>query len=383
MGSTQGPGLFFPGMDSHPAKLGWNAKPLSVSWEISLNPPHSKAPLLIFLFVAGIMFLALTTALLSDFSKLRDAFQRVETGPLAFALVATGAAYLSSAFSFRAIFNMTPYSVPFPRFFSTMFIADTMNFIISSGGMSSIAIRAFILKREKVPYSVTVPLSLAQNAVFNLVLACACLGGLGYLEGHPEFSGGLKRAALLFFMAGLLAVVAVMLAIFLNRRFRRWILRFFLRTGHWAHRKFLRGKTRVRALVGIRNEMEATVAVLHRGRSRLLLVFFWVLADWGFMALALYFCFRAVGVDLPPGLLLVGFTVMFLSSNVNPVPAGLGVSESLLAFTFKMLGVGFENTLVAALLFRLVYYLVPLAVSTALFLDKMRPFLKSREGEVL
>jgi uncharacterized protein (TIRG00374 family) len=153
--------------------------------------------------------------------------------------------------------------------------------------------------------------------------------------------------------------------------------------GHWVHRKFLRGKTRARALVDIRNKLEATVGVLHRGRASLLLVLFWVLVDWCFMALALYFCFRAAGVSLPPGLLLVGFTVMFLSSNINPVPAGLGVSESLLAFTFKILGVGFENTLVAALLFRLVYYLVPMAVSTALFLDRLRPFLKNREGEVL
>jgi uncharacterized protein (TIRG00374 family) len=377
------PTLFSSGIDSHPAKLGWNAKPLSVSREVPLNPPHSKTPFLIFLFAAGLMVLALATALLSDFSKLRDAFRQVEISPLFFALLSTGAAYLSSAFSFRAVFNMTPYRVPFPKFFSIMFISDTMNFIISSGGMSSIAIRAFILKREKVPYSVTVPLSLAQNMVFNLVLACACLGGLGYLRGHPEFTGGPKRAALLFFMAGLLAVVAGMMAVFLDRGFRRWLMRQLLRTGHWVHRRILRGKTRVRALVEIRNELEATVAVLRRGRARLLLVFFWVLVDWGFMALALYFCFRAAGVALPPGLLLVGFTVMFLSSNINPVPAGLGVSETLLAFTFKLLGVGFEKTLVAALLFRLVYYLVPLAVSTALFLDKMRPFLKNRQGEVL
>jgi uncharacterized protein (TIRG00374 family) len=101
--------------------------------------------------------------------------------------------------------------------------------------------------------------------------------------------------------------------------------------------------------------------------------------DWCFTALALYFCFHAVGVHLPLGLLMVGFTVMFLSSNINPVPAGLGVSESLLAFTFKLLGIGFEKTLVAALLFRFVFFLIPLAISTALYLDTMRSFLKNEE----
>src|SRR5579859_1422796 len=154
-------------MDAHPAKLMWNGKPLSVSREIFLKPSPSKTTVLVFLFLAGFMVLVLTSALLSDFSKLREAFRHVEMGPLFFALVSTGAAYLSSALSFRAIFSVTPHFIPFPRFFSILFISDTMNFIISSGGMSSIAIRAFLLKREKVPYSVTVPLSLAQNMVLD------------------------------------------------------------------------------------------------------------------------------------------------------------------------------------------------------------------------
>ena len=123
---------------------------------------------------------------------------------------------------------------------------------------------------------------------------------------------------------------------------------------------FFRKKSNSRRLVEIRAKLEATVQFLHKGKLQLLLVFFWVSMDWAFTALTLYFCFHAVGLDLPLGLLLVGFTIMFLTSNINPVPAGLGVSESALAFTFKLLGVGFEKTLVAALLFRFVFFLLPL-----------------------
>ncbi len=129
------------------------------------------------------------------------------------------------------------------------------------------------------------------------------------------------------------------------------------------------------------DQVETTLEFLRRGRSRLPMVFFWVAVNWCLMALTFYFCFHAAGLDLPLGLLLVGFTVMFLSSNVNPVPAGLGVSESLLALIFKLLGVGFEQTLVAAILFRLVYYLIPLAISAALYLDTMRTLLKSPVDE--
>jgi uncharacterized membrane protein YbhN (UPF0104 family) len=75
---------------------------------------------------------------------------------------------------------------------------------------------------------------------------------------------------------------------------------------------------------------------------------------------------------------MVGFTVFFLTSNINPIPAGLGVSETALAIVFGLLGVDNNQTLVAALLFRFVFFIMPLAVSTALYLDTMRQFLKSQ-----
>ncbi|HEY5038098.1 MAG TPA: lysylphosphatidylglycerol synthase transmembrane domain-containing protein, partial [bacterium] len=154
-----------------------------------------------------------------------------------------------------------------------------------------------------------------------------------------------------------------------------------IRAVSWINHKIFRKKTGQQRLVEIRDKVESTVAFLHHGRVRLLVVFFWVFMNWCFMPLAFYFCFHAVGVNLPLGLLVVGFAVMFLSSNINPVPGGLGVSESLVAFTFKNLGVGFEKTLVAALLFRLAFYLIPLAISAALYLDTMLSFLKAQPDE--
>ena len=346
-----------------------------------MNSPNKKTLVIVSLFVLGIMVLALVTAFMSDFPKLVDVFHHLEMGQMIFALLATGIAYLSFTLSFNGLFEMTPYRIPFPKFFSIMFISATINFIISSGGMSSIAIRSFLLKHEKVPYSVTIPLSFAQNMIFNLVLSCVCFGGLIYLHEHPEFMGGSKELVIFGFMGLLMLVVGLMILVFFNSTFRHWLLRQIINIGNWFNHKILRKKTDNKRLVAIRNELEATVTFLHKGWIQLLVVLFWVSMDWCFTALTLYFCFHAVGVDLPLGLLMVGFTVMFISSNINPVPAGLGVSESLLAFTFKLLGVSFEKTLVAALLFRFVFFLLPLAISTALYLDTMRSFLKSQAAE--
>jgi uncharacterized protein (TIRG00374 family) len=346
-----------------------------------LKSNQQRTAAVIFLIVMGFMVLVVASALLSDFGKLREVLRDLELGPVIFALVAAGISFLAAALSFFTLFRMTPYRIPFPRFFSIMFIADTMNFIISSAGMASIAIRAYFLKRENVPYSVTLPLTFAQNMIFNMVLSFVCVGGLFFLREHPELTGTLSQTAIGYFMGGLLLFAGTVVLFFLLRGFRQWLLRQIFGTGYWIRQQFSAKKGNLRGLAGTLREVESTVMLLQKNWLRLSVVFLFVVLNWCFMGLTFYFCFRAVGVDLSPGILAIGYTVMFLSSNVNPVPAGLGVSESLLAFTYKALGVGFEKALVAALVFRLVFYLIPMLISIVLFMDKVRSFLKSRDED--
>jgi uncharacterized protein (TIRG00374 family) len=346
-----------------------------------MGPTNHKVLITVSLIVIGIMVLALVTAVYSDMPKLLEIFHHIEIESLLFSLLCTGLAYLAFTLSFNALFEMTPYRIPFGRFFSIMFISYTINFVVSSGGVSSLALRSFLMKQEKVPYSVTIPLSFAQNMIFNLVLCCVCFFGLGYLHGNPQFIGGAGQYFVFFFMGGLLLLVGAMVLAFVNRAFRKRFLKQCLRFIHWINVWILRKKSDQRQLVKIRRNFESTVRFLHKGWLQLIVVSFWVCMDWTLTALALFFCFKAVGVDLPLGLLLVGFSVMFLTSIINPVPAGLGVSETLMAGTFSYLGVGFEKSLVAALLFRFVFFLLPLAVSTALYLDTLRSFLKAPQSE--
>ncbi len=345
-----------------------------------MSQPNRKILVILSLFIVGFMVLALVMAFFTDIPKLLESVHQIQFLQLLFALLCTATAYLSFALSFRGLFQMTPHRVPFTRFFSIMFISYTINFIVSSGGWAGIAIRAFLLKHEKIPYSVTVPISFAQNMVFNLVLVCVSFGGLIFLREHPEFVGGSREVLVLLFMLGLIALVAGMLLLFFHGMLRKWFLKVMIQLGDWLGRTFLKKNTSHQRLVEIRDNLEKTIQFLHRDMVRLLGVFFWVSMDWFFTAMTLFFCFRAVGVSMPPGLLMLGFTVMFLTSTINPVPAGLGISEVALAGTFKLLGVGFEPTLVAALLFRLVFFLLPMAVSTMLYLPTMRAFLKSEEA---
>jgi uncharacterized protein (TIRG00374 family) len=92
-----------------------------------------------------------------------------------------------------------------------------------------------------------------------------------------------------------------------------------------------------------------------------------VILDWFGSALALGFCFEAVGSSIRPGVLFTGFVIGIMAGVLSALPAGIGVQDGSMAGVFTLLGVGFEEAVLAALLFRGVFYLAPYLVSLAFY----------------
>jgi len=338
---------------------------------------HPTRKILLLVFI-GLMIIGLIFAFFSDGRELVRVFHELKLSSIFLALVCMAASYVAMGLSFGAIFKMAHHHVPFPRLLSITFISATFNYIISSGGMSTMAVRSFLLKHEKVPYSVSIPLSFAQNMIFNLVLSVVCLGGVVYLRQHRDLTGDAFQILVFLFMLGLIGVVTAMMLVFFNRKFRDWFMGHLLSAVNWVTKRFLKKNHHPEKLREVREEVEVSIRYLHRGWARLFLVLLWVTLDWAFTALTLFFCFKAAGVDLSAGLLLVGFAVEFLTSTANVVPAGLGVSEGSLSGVLSIFGVDFHKALVAALLFRVIFFLLPLALATGLYLDTMRTLWRSQ-----
>src|ERR1051325_1415914 len=85
--------------------------------ETRMSQPNHKTLVIVSLFVVGIMVLGLGTALLSDLPTLLNTLHHIRMESLLFALLCTGIAYLAFTLSFNGLFEMTPYRVPFNKFF--------------------------------------------------------------------------------------------------------------------------------------------------------------------------------------------------------------------------------------------------------------------------
>jgi len=330
------------------------------------------------LFVLGLVALVLVSAFLTDGPKLLDVLDQLRLGAVATALVCMSVSYLSIALSFSALFQITHHRLNFPKLFSITLISSTFNYVVSTGGLSSLAVRAYLFKQRKIPISVVVPLSVAQSMLTNLVLGLICLSGLLFLRTQPSLQGGLGQALIWGAFGFLVTLVALMATAFFHGPTRRWVTRGLVWVTGWMRTRIFRKPFEAGRAEEIAKNLESSTLLLHHGWGPMGLALLWVSFDWFFTALTLHQCFLAVGVNLGVGFVLVGFTLAFLSSTVNILPGGLGVMEGLMTVTFGAFGVAEEKALVAALLFRVIYFFIPLAVSAALYLDTLQDLLKGK-----
>jgi glycosyltransferase 2 family protein len=109
------------------------------------------------------------------------------------------------------------------------------------------------------------------------------------------------------------------------------------------------------------------VASIHNKTKILVPSLILVVADWASAVAALGFCFDALGSPIGPLVLLTGFSIGIVVGLVSMIPGGLGAQEGSMGAVYALLGVPLEQAVLAAILFRAVYYLAPFLISLAFY----------------
>jgi hypothetical protein len=225
----------------------------------------------------------------------------------------------------------------------------------------------YLLAQQGVPSGRAVLISLVQTFLTNLSLLAFILLGFAtlvvrhYLPGAAVLGAGIVLA--------LLAAVLVSAVVFvLHRELRRRTL-FVLADGvHRLLRRLVPRWTpgRLRLWRFQHNLNEGFDFLLAR-KDRIVAPAAWIIFDWVLTLAVLWAAFRAVGYPVPAGLVIVGFAVGACVSFASLVPGGLGIMESSMTAVFVSLSVPLEPAVVAVLIFRLVYYVMPLCLSLFIF----------------
>jgi uncharacterized protein (TIRG00374 family) len=205
------------------------------------------------------------------------------------------------------------------------------------------------------------------HSYLNLLAVLVLLPlGLVHLLGRHTVSG--REEAGLIVVLGLTCLALVIASAFVFRQStRQSILSMLTRLGQRITRRDLGV-----SFSGLDLALSRGVESLRQHPFRLALLVGLVITDWTATVFALRFCFDALGNPLPLGVLVTGFAIGVAAGLVSMIPGGLGVQDGSLTGIYALLGVPLEQAVLASILFRVVYYMIPFVVSLAFYRGLLR-----------
>jgi hypothetical protein len=314
----------------------------------------------------GLVLLALPVVFADGRELLRTA-AAIRPLALAVAFALALASYAAMSRSYQGIAAAADCHLSFRDWLRITFVSNTANYLVTTAGLSGFAVRMYLLSQQGVPSGRAVLISLVQTFLTNATLLFFIPVGVATLVLRHDLPGiALATAAVA--LAAFAAMLALAVVLVPRRRLRRRVLFGLANTGHRVLRRVVPHWTpgRVR-LWRFQHNLNAGFEFLLARTDRIVAPAVWIVVDWLLTVGILWAAFRAIGHPIAVGVVTVGFAVGLCLSLVSLVPGGLGIMESSMTAVFVSLGVPLEPAVVAVLIFRVAYYVVPLLMSLFLF----------------
>jgi hypothetical protein len=319
--------------------------------------------------LAAIVGAAVLVCLLiaADTRELLNTIAQIHPARLALPVAATMASYVAMARSYQGIAHAANVVFPFWEMFKITFVANSMNYVVATGGLSGFAVRLYFFTRRGIGAGTATSISLAQGFITNVSLLLFLVMGFGYLMMSEQLSLTAQLACGIL-LAALLAVTALALALLFARARRRRII-FVLaqladRLLHWALPRYKPARTRIWRF---QRNLNRGIDFLLDRKQHMVEPTAWITIDWLLTLAILYAAFVCLDYRVPLGVLVIGFAVGLSLSFISIIPGGLGLMEGSMAAVFTTLGVPFETAVVATLIFRVAFHAVPLITSLFFF----------------
>jgi len=305
--------------------------------------------------------------LLSDGRELLRTAASIEPALLTMPVALTVLSYAAMSRSYQGIAEAAGCRLGFGEWLRITFVSNTVNYLVTSAGLSGFAVRMYLLSQRGIPSGRAVLISLVQTFLTNFTLLFfIAIGFVTLILRHhlePAALGAASTGVAVF--VGLLAYGSVLIY---HRRLRRRTLLFLADAAHRVLRRLApRWTPRRVGLWRFQHNLNEGLEFLFSRKDRMLGPAAWITLDWALTIAILWSAFRSVHYPIAPGLVVIGFGVGILFSLVSLVPGGLGVMEGSMTAVFVSLSVPLEPAVVAVLIFRLVYYVMPLLVSVVFF----------------
>ena len=313
------------------------------------NRSHNRFVTLLILAITavGVVLIAL------DWENMRHVLSEADLRYLPPVLLFTFLSYTFYSYAYAFVAQLLDIPMRKRELAEVCFISTVVNHVLTSGGVVGYSLRYLLMKM----YNVTLKDVLSSSIIHYYLTSLDMLTFLPICFIYLMINAAVPRPAaialgVMTLLFGLLLVLITLLVLFPSKR--RPIINLLAYLG----RRILH-----RNLTTWLTQFDETLTRGSSGFRHKPFVLVWVilltLLDFSSSILAMGFVFYALGSPVKAGALLTGYVIGIMAGLLSLVPGGLGVQEGSMAGIYALLGVHLEHAVLAAILFRILYYFVP------------------------
>jgi len=320
-----------------------------------------------------VLFLIAGTLIITlDWKEMQQVIGQANWLLLAPSLFFTGLSYICLSISLAMVFRVFGIKENFNDLLRIGFVSNVASYLMNIGGATGVSLQYVLLKRRGLATEDILAPSLFQLYFSGLMLVVLLPVSLLYILFSRQLSPGTAMG--ISIATGFLVLLLIIATVVVfSSRVRGMLLRNLGRVVHFIIRRKIDT-----ALNDFDNAMTRGVTIIRHRPGVLLILLLVGVGDWVGAVTALWFCFAALGIFLGVGTLITGFSLGITAGFISMIPGGLGVQEGSMAGIFTLLGIPGRTAILAAILFRIVYYFVPFLISLGFYHRLLRESSKSQ-----
>jgi uncharacterized protein (TIRG00374 family) len=311
--------------------------------------------IILLMIVVGVVVVAL------DWTNVRQVIGQADWILTLPALLFAAISYSCLSYTFVLVNRAFGIRVSRRDLFEISLVTTIINHLLTTGGAAGFGMRLLMLRQRGAEVKDITAATLFHIYLDSLGMLALLPLGLAYLLLKHSFS---RTATIgVGVVAGILGLVFILAtALILLPTLRAAVLRTVNRLMHVVLHRNIES-----SIKEFDESMTEGVVVIRQQPFLAVWLIVLTVFDWTSSMTALWFCFDALGDPIGLEVLVAGFTIGLTAGALSLVPGGLGVQEGSMAGIFALLGAPFQQAILAAILFRVIYYLIPYILSLGFY----------------
>jgi len=316
--------------------------------------------LIVLVALVGLVFVV------ADWEQIWTALTQARWKPIPYALVVTLVSYTCISLGFAQVSRLLGVEMRMRNLAIVGFVSSVLNHLVLSGGAAGYSVRFMLMNRHGVSMREVVAISILHFLLTSLMMIAMLPVGLVYLGLNASLS---QTAGRLLALSGLVLFFGtlVITGLVFWGKMRKKAIRLLVKAAHTLIRRDVK-----EPLERFDATMALGIQAMREDPPSMVIIASLIVIDWAFSATALWFCFRAFDVTLSLGQLVSGFVIGTVAGVSSLFPGGLGIQEASMTGIFALFGIPFEKAVLAAILYRVVYSIVPYLVSLGFYRMALR-----------